>query len=182
MFRRSKRLEKKLREHGRQAPAEVLEAEGTGVGITRGNPAFLQNTQLVWKLKLRVKPADEPPFETETKTRFPQLAGPHPGATLNVLYDPDDHSKVVVDSSPEGAAEALLGESMGELVREAVADPAGFREQMQDRANQIAAAFGAPGATHSDPVDQLERLADLKERGALTQEEFEAEKRRILGT
>jgi len=32
-----------------------------------------------------------------------------------------------------------------------------------------------------DPVDLLARLADLRDRGALTPEEFEAQKKRILG-
>jgi hypothetical protein len=37
MFGRDKRLERKLREEGRRAPAEVLEAEQSGIGITVGN-------------------------------------------------------------------------------------------------------------------------------------------------
>jgi hypothetical protein len=36
-------------------------------------------------------------------------------------------------------------------------------------------------APDSDPVDQLAKLADLRDRGALTNEEFEAQKQRILG-
>jgi hypothetical protein len=32
-----------------------------------------------------------------------------------------------------------------------------------------------------DPVEQLEKLAALKEKGALTEAEFEAEKAKIIG-
>jgi hypothetical protein len=43
----------------------------------------------------------------------------------------------------------------------------------------VTPATGA--APDSDPVDQLAKLADLRDRGVLTNEEFEAQKRRILG-
>ena len=42
-----------------------------------------------------------------------------------------------------------------------------------------AAAPAAPGA---DRVEQLKDLADLKQQGVLTEEEFAAEKARILGS
>jgi hypothetical protein len=38
------------------------------------------------------------------------------------------------------------------------------------------------GSGAEDELAQLEKLADLKERGVLTEEEFAAQKRRILGT
>ena len=44
------------------------------------------------------------------------------------------------------------------------------------------ASFAQPATTASeDPVDRLEKLADLRDRGVLTPEEFEAQKKRILG-
>lgn len=43
------------------------------------------------------------------------------------------------------------------------------------------AARPAAGPAESDPVAQLERLAALREKGAVTQEEFEAAKARLLG-
>jgi hypothetical protein len=39
----------------------------------------------------------------------------------------------------------------------------------------------APAAITDDTVDQLERLAELKEKGVLTQEEFDAQKQKLLG-
>ncbi|MFC5140027.1 SHOCT domain-containing protein [Actinomycetospora rhizophila] len=38
---------------------------------------------------------------------------------------------------------------------------------------------GAPGA---DTIDQLRQLGELRSQGILTQEEFDAQKRRILGS
>ncbi|ORC06403.1 hypothetical protein B4U45_06915 [Mycobacterium persicum] len=40
---------------------------------------------------------------------------------------------------------------------------------------------GAPPKS-SDPIDRLERLAALKDRGMLTDAEFEQQKRRVLGS
>ena len=41
-------------------------------------------------------------------------------------------------------------------------------------------APAAPAQPQVDPVEQLEKLAKLKESGALTEAEFEAEKAKIL--
>jgi hypothetical protein len=43
------------------------------------------------------------------------------------------------------------------------------------------AARPVPGGTARDPLEQLERLAALRDAGTLTQAEFDAEKARILG-
>ena len=40
----------------------------------------------------------------------------------------------------------------------------------------------APAAPHASRVDQLKELAALKDQGVLTEEEFAAEKARILGS
>jgi hypothetical protein len=40
----------------------------------------------------------------------------------------------------------------------------------------------APAPSAADPMQQLQELADLKDRGVLTEEEFAAQKAKILGT
>jgi hypothetical protein len=40
----------------------------------------------------------------------------------------------------------------------------------------------APAAPAADPIEQLTQLADLKERGLLTDAEFAAQKAKLLGT
>lgn len=50
-------------------------------------------------------------------------------------------------------------------------DPQGYGEQMP--------AQGAPGVT-DDQLDQLEKLGGLKDKGILTQQEFDAKKKQIL--
>ncbi len=68
-------------------------------------------------------------------------------------------------------------------------DPAKV-EQMKAKLAQMAAenagsvvrfSAGGPSVSASDRVDQLAKLADLHDRGVLTDEEFTAEKAKILG-
>jgi Short C-terminal domain len=51
------------------------------------------------------------------------------------------------------------------------------------REDQPAEATAAPAATSSEPgyVGELERLAQLRDQGILSEEEFEAKKKQILG-
>jgi hypothetical protein len=53
-----------------------------------------------------------------------------------------------------------------------------------DQAEQQAYEEHHPGVTDTDEddaMDQLEKLASLKDKGILTQEEFDAKKKQILG-
>jgi Short C-terminal domain len=55
--------------------------------------------------------------------------------------------------------------------------------EAQQSAEQAPAAAPAPApaAAGPDPIEQLTQLAALKDSGALTEEEFEAEKAKLLG-
>ncbi len=50
------------------------------------------------------------------------------------------------------------------------------------RVNDVPAQFYSPSGTPASPsvAAQLERLADLRRKGALTEDEFEAQKRRLI--
>jgi hypothetical protein len=127
-----------------------------------------------------------------------------------VLYDPSDHAKLVVDESKEAwkpadrenslrsSAAAYASHHPGEdptkmaamdkIRRAAVSDPEGFKKLMRE---QGPAAFGLPGPvlgtfpmgapTSRDPLDRLAKLADLHDRGVLTDAEFETQKEKLLG-
>ena len=126
---------------------------------------------------------------------------------MAVLYDPKDHSRVELDQQPVSTAQTaidaitgarrelagaqVMGMPMTDMIREAIADPNAFRAQMMQRsaemqqqalsAMQAAQAAPAQPPPPDDPVDRLERLAALKDRGLITDDEFEQQKRRILG-
>lgn len=81
----------------------------------------------------------------------------------------------------------VMGRPLGDIIRQAMADPDALREEMmrrgmemQDQAVNVVWSSAPPQS--SDPIDRLERLAALKERGMLTDAEFEQQKRRILGS
>jgi len=66
------------------------------------------------------------------------------------------------------------------------ADAAAYQQQQQQAAMQEAAnaavAQAAPAAAPAaDPVAQLKELADLKAQGVITEEEFQAQKAKLLG-
>ena len=185
---------------GVRAFADVLAAEQSAISVTVGNPNLVGNTEVRWKLRLRVTPDAEPPFEASVTALLPQLSPPRPGTRLPVLYDPKDHGRVEVDHRPAAAPDvaidavtaarpdlagaAVMGMPMADVIRQAIADPTGFREEMMRRGAEMQQqAFGAAQAQQAqqDPIDRLERLAALKDRGLLTDEEFEQQKRKILG-
>jgi hypothetical protein len=207
------RLEKELREGGgKTAPAQITAAKKGKFAISTGNDAAQQaaSAHVNWKLTLQVTPDNEAPFGAEVKESNPEMGrDPTVGDTIGVLYDPNDHSRLVVDHSSEGLATHLTsqhsermqqamayvgGESAHDMTKEALDDPAAFREKMRERANQLnanamaAAGVGQPppwmtpaGAAQPDPADEIAKLADLRDRGALTAAEFEAQKKKILG-
>lgn len=56
-----------------------------------------------------------------------------------------------------------------------------WSQQDQGYSEQPAAAPVTPAPSGRDPIAQLKDLADLKAQGVLTEEEFAAQKARILG-
>src|SRR3954451_8620085 len=167
----SKRLLKQLEENGKRANATVVEIAEKGMAVTRGAEGVVGNTELAMKAHLRVQPGDEPEFEVKKRFSYPQLAVPSAGQAVPVLYDPSDHDRIIVDYSSEaqqGAALASAGidpSQLGDLMAQA--------EQMRAQATQMQAGMAgmgqtpgaAPPAPQPDPVEQLEKLAALKEKG-----------------
>lgn len=54
-------------------------------------------------------------------------------------------------------------------------------QEEQQNAQQPAQAAPPPAADAPDPIAQLKELAQLKDQGILTEEEFAAQKAKILG-
>jgi hypothetical protein len=71
--------------------------------------------------------------------------------------------------------------SLGEPEPEAVVRPAQPRPAPTPAATIVPPVPSASAATAGDAIAQIERLQRLRESGALTDAEFEAQKRRILG-
>jgi Short C-terminal domain len=116
---------------GSRAPAVVIEVKDTGTTV---------NNQPRVRLRLRVQPEGEPPFEVERKLLVSRLAIPRVGERVEVAYDPDDRDR--------------------------------FTFRAADLADGVARA--------PSRIDELTKLAELRSSGVLSEDEFEAEKRRIL--
>jgi hypothetical protein len=152
MFKHS-HLEKRLREHGRAATAEILsiktEGDGSSWKAMFSDDGDLTTTWFNCRLKLRVDPDGEPPFEATVHTRLNTIKSA--GDTVPVLYDPDRHD-VFVDYEADARAK-------------------------MDAMKPGPALPEPPRVANSE----LELLTMLHERGGLSDEAFEAEKRRITG-
>ncbi|MFG2133722.1 SHOCT domain-containing protein [Streptomyces sp. NPDC048751] len=57
----------------------------------------------------------------------------------------------------------------------------GYEQQAVQQQEAAPAAAQPVADDMTDKIDQLKQLADLKAQGVLTDEEFEAQKRRVLG-
>jgi len=207
MLGRNKRLQRKLEEQGgEEAPATVLESkqEWASTGGVNVSPGQAGSISIHQKLTLRVEPDGEPPFEATVKQVFNDTHGwpiPQEGWSVTVLYDPKDHSKLVLDldKMPVGPGvdrdEAL---ARHERAVERMQNPAARRQEVADL--KTAAAAQAQGAAalqdmlakapdqaraavpNTDVADELTKLADLRDRGVLSDAEFEAQKAKVLGT
>ena len=189
-------------DEGRPATATVLSCRQAS-RQTLGRSDGRADLGLTQDMKIRVEPPGEEPFEAklivksthETGRRRP-LRPVDPGESIAVRYDPDDHRRVSIDStdgSQQGAAAewalnrlTASGRLSDEQAKLAGANLMGGSAADGQRAKaiftpgQLQSAFGH--TEESDPVDMLAKLADLRDRGALTPEEFEEQKKRILGT
>jgi hypothetical protein len=194
--------DEKQAESGRRAQAEVVSVEQSGTGVTVGNPAMAGATEVVWKLDVKVKPDGADPFDAHVEARLPQYSAIMVGSTVPVLFDPNDHSEVTLDMSPQGWADAAVASAgqvgalagnpalaapIKEMMEAAMKDPEGFRQHAMEEAQK---AFGSAGFTvmgapqasgEAALVDTLGKLADLHDRGVLTDEEFAQQKAKLLG-
>jgi hypothetical protein len=195
----SKRTRKRLEENGTRAPATVLEIADSGVAVTNGSEGIVSNTEMLLKTTLRVEPMGEPAFEVTKRIRYPQLSVPAKGMQIHVIFDPEDHDELMLDPTPTftapsinvmsgdpSAAMASLG-PMLETIRSATQEAGGDREHLAELlreklGGQTFVTTEFAGGGQDDRLDQLEQLGRLHASGVLTDEEFQAEKRKILGS
>jgi hypothetical protein len=120
-----RKLGKHLDKHGTRAPATVVEiaksgrevrSEGFGpldairdLSGDKGTPLAPNSSHYsVRRARLRIRPADDPEFEVERDMRFGDYGRyvPKAGEEIEVVYDPDNHEKVMV--APPTAEEEQL--------------------------------------------------------------------------
>ena len=193
MFGNKKGLEQKLIDSGGiVAWATVLEAKEKWQSETSGFKSYKVTDHM--HVKLRVEPDGQPPFEASFGQAF-SGATPFTGGICKVVYDQDDHSRIAVidgSSAPPGLSREQAEVASGRRAEAIDAVNSGnLAEYIEQRKAQAMSAFTAASAAASaaGPVapaaqpsvaDQLTKLADLKDRGVLTDAEFQTQKAKLL--
>jgi hypothetical protein len=147
--------EAQLFQTGQRATAVIEGVEATGVSI---------NDQPQVYLTLRVKPRHGAEFVHQRKLVLPFGSVVPPGYLVEVAYDPVNQENVAIETDERYAA----------------TPPAVYvktRPPEQDAAPVSSASQGSPPTL----IDQIERLAKLRDSGALTEAEFQEQKRNLLG-
>jgi hypothetical protein len=190
------RLEHELRKKGRRAFAKVLECRRTHYTETVGGAAVADDRRILWSLVLQVEPDGEAPFEARIDALLPELWSPEPSTELAfpVLYDPADHSKVVLDQSDEGYRE--LGEAQSE--ERIAAEARRMRSRGQgvwadryEAAMDSLVEYGRNDDPSTSPDLQAQRWEDEKAKmkaivagdteAALTEEELQTREKHLRG-
>ena len=161
LFKSKKKQAAELFETGAKGAGTVISVQDTGMTVN-DNPRV--------KMTFRVEPLDgSPPFDAQKTTTVSRVEIPRQGDRYPVWYDPQ--------------------EPAGTWAYATVADDSG-RESLRQMFGAVADTFvgmNAPAAPApvsgggQDVVEQIKQLADLHQQGILTDEEFAAQKAKLLG-
>jgi hypothetical protein len=142
--------------------------KGEGVIVGMGTPER-GATWFNMDIDLEVHISGKDPYRVNNMYMVPASAQLGQGVTLPIAVDQSDDSKIAIDwdKAPGAPAAGQVRPAAG-----------GTTPPAQAAANPAA---GWANVTSQDSVAKLEKLAKLKESGALTDAEFEAQKAKILG-
>jgi hypothetical protein len=147
---------------GRAAIGTITDIEDTGITVNR-------NPQVT--MTFRIEPDDgSTPFEGRKTTVISRVDLPRRGQRHPVWYDPADRTKFVVVTKVEPSAPAHVRRMFDKVAATAPASP------------DAPVDGPADGPVAGDPLDRLAKLNELRLAGALTDEEFDAEKAKLLGS
>jgi hypothetical protein len=208
LFTKSTKPPDDLRERGIKGTATVEKAHMAGLQFSESGGFTSKKKQeeyltgevssTQFKLDLRVEVPGRDPYEASIKVPVPMMKTRYMsgGSVLPVLVDPDKPDRIAIDWDGEfqqgtidqmAASDPLIAatmkgagldvEKIAEMQKAALA--MGQTPSNVIIGGQMLGATPAPAAA-PDPVDQLERLAKLRDSGALTQEEFDKEKAKLL--
>jgi hypothetical protein len=175
-------------------PAEILDVKYGLVHTTStGVDAMYDRHSASKKLRLRVEPPGDQPYEATLKIERDGPTTPDlPGTRFAVLVDPSDPQHLALPADPtymlpggqtwepeHGIAGAIAAAAKRGDAKEIMRLTAEAREKAAGaQANPPIASPAAGGAV--DPLDRLDKLAKLRDSGALTEQEFQTEKAKIL--
>jgi hypothetical protein len=135
---------------------------GNAVIVGMGTPARGAQ-QFNLDLDLEVHVSGRAPYRVANQYIVPASAPLGQGVTLPVKVDPDNQAKIAIDWD-----NVATGPARGEV------RPVGGGEGVSPQPSG--------GSLGGDSVAELERLAKLRDSGALTEAEFQQQKAKILGS
>jgi hypothetical protein len=176
---------------------------GRAMIVEKGMPPHDGGRNFNLPMTLQVHVEGVTPFEVEDQwmtkaTDYGSLAG-----SIPVMVDREDHTRVAIDwerlredaeqaktarreaLAAGGAAHPGAAPGGAQVIDARNLDP----DQLGQMLGQLGVSAGGrspaaaevPSTPADDQLSQLERLSALRASGALTEEEFEQQKRRILG-
>jgi hypothetical protein len=175
---------RRLLKHGESADARVLE-----VDVPKNqSPGGL----LTHKFVLEVQPTGAPPFQAQIKDALNVFWAPKRGDLLKVRFNPKS-KKVALDLRGDPRYDASLQKQPGQWTAGEAPPPSifgtgngatglrGVPDADSLAAVVAAARQAAAGASAAGtPAERLQQLAQLRDAGVITAEDFEAQKLRIL--
>jgi hypothetical protein len=156
--------DRRLVKRGSQGTAQVLSAKETSWAMSAGDYEGI-GAPTVWKYGLQVSVSGKDPYPTTLYI----CAHLRSGDTVPVYVSPHNAKRVTVDLKQLAAASDAELRSIGTRHHSSRRVVAPDSEPPQ-----------APAAT-IDVADELAKLADLKDRGVLSDAEFASQKAKLLG-
>ena len=163
LFKSKRKQAAELFETGSKGAGTVVSVQDTGMTIN-DNPRV--------KMVFRVEPHDgSPPFDAEKTTTVSRVEIPRQGDRYPVWFDPGEPTKTW--------AYATIADDTGrETMRQLFG---GVAETFVGMNAPAAPASASASGSGQDVVEQIKQLADLHQQGILTDEEFAAQKAKLLG-
>jgi hypothetical protein len=171
-------------------PAEILDVKYGLVHTTStGVDAAYDRHSASKKLSLRVEPASGAPYDATLKIDRDGPTTPDVmGTRVDVLVDPSDPKRLALPADPTFALPGGRTWQPAHGLAGAIAEASkrGDAKEIARLTSELQAQRGAAGQEPvaggtEDPLDRIEKLAKLRDSGALTDQEFTAQKAKILG-
>jgi len=164
VFGGKKKKAMSLMESGTKAVGTITDVRDTGQTM---------NDDPRVKMTFRIEPLDgSTVFDSEKTSTVSRVRIPQVGQRYPVWFDPEDHTSFAYatadDDNGRRQIVALFGDAFG-------ADGSAIGVAA------VAAPAAAPAAPAADPLDRLKKLEELRASGTLTEEEFAAQKAKVLG-
>lgn len=144
-------------------------SKGVGTVVSVRDTGMTVNDNPRVEMVFRVEPLDgSPTMDLTKKTTVSRVEIPRQGDRYPIWYDPQDTDTWAYATIADESGRATMRQMFGE-----------HADSFVGMGTPAAPASGAAGG--QDVAAQLTQLADLKSQGLLTDEEFEAQKAKILG-